>query len=408
MKAILADFSLKKEAWGRMRSRLVRGGPESHGISTDLAEIPEPTFSSPHWVKVRSIMSGISAMDEGMLLHHDLSAFGSFLTFPFVPGNENVGIVTEIGRDVEGLEPGERVILDPLLSCEPRGIEPQCPACSRGEPSYCSNFAQGIIGPGMLIGGCRDTGGGWGDYFTAHFSQLRPIPQEMDTDHAVLMPEFSRAVKAVLRSPPGPGDNVVVVGGGASGIMILLALRMLGHDTRVLVVAEHPFEVDLVRRLTDSPVVLAHGPGATYEGVAEFVGGQVRYPKAGRITLDGGADLVYETTGTADRIEDAMRFTGEGKRVILTAVNQTSGFDISPLWFKGIHIEGVGISGRESYDGRMMHVLDIAVDLALKHSLPTAELITHRFGLKDHRQAFAALASRSTSKAVKVIFQHVV
>ncbi len=408
MKAVLADFSLKKEAWDRMRSRLVRGGRESHGISVDLAEIPEPTCSSPHWVKVRSIMSGVSTMDEGMLLHHDLSAFGAFLTFPFVPGNENVGIVTEVGSEVQGLEPGERVILDPLLSCEPRQVQPPCSACSRGEPAYCRNFAQGIIGPGMLIGACRDSGGGWGDYFTAHFSQLRPIPQDMDTDHAVLMPEFSRAVKAVLRNPPSPGDRVVVVGGGATGILILLALGMLGHNAPVLVVAEHSFEVDLIRRLTNTPVVLAHGPGAAYEGVAEFVEGEVRYPKVGRITLDGGADLVYETTGTADHIEDAMRFTGEGKRVILTALNQTSGFDISPLWLKGIRIEGIGISGREFYDGNMTHVLDIAVDLARKHSLPTAELITHRFGLKEYRQAFAALASRSTSKAVKVIFQHVV
>jgi len=347
-------------------------------------------------------------MDEGMVLHHELSSFGTSLSFPFVPGNENVGIVTEVGQKVENLELGERVIVDPLLSCEPRQVQPFCSACSRGEPAYCRSFHQGIVGPGMLIGACRDTGGGWGDYFTAHASQLRPIPQDMDTDHAVLMPEFSRAVKAVLRYPPSPGDRVVIVGGGALGIMILLALGMLGHNTRVLVVAEHPFEVDLIRRLTNSPVVLAHSPGAAYESVAEFVGGEVLYPKVGRISLDGGADLVYETTGNADQIEDAMRFAGEGKRLVLSALNQTSGFDISPLWFKGLRIEGVGFSGREFYDGNMMHALDIAVDLARKHSLPTAELITHRFALKEHRQAFAALASRSTSKAVKVIFQHVV
>ncbi|MDQ7785554.1 MAG: alcohol dehydrogenase catalytic domain-containing protein [Desulfomonilaceae bacterium] len=408
MKAIVADFSIKREAWDRVRSRLMRGGRESHGITMDLTEIPEPTFTSPNWVKVRSIMSGISTMDEGMVLHHDLSAFGASLSFPFVPGNENVGIVTEVGRNVENLDLGERVIVDPLLSCEPREAQPVCSACSRGEPAYCRNFFQGIIGSGMLIGACRDTGGGWGDYFTAAASRLRPIPQDMDSDHAVLMPEFSRAVKAVLRNPPGTGDRVVIVGGGSLGIMVLLALDMLGHDQPILVVVEHPFEVDLVRRLSDASVVLAHSPGAAFEGVAEFVQCEVLYPKVGRITLAGGADLVYETTGTADRIEDAMSFTGEGKRLVLSALNQTSGFDMSPLWFKGIHIEGVGFSGRELYDGDMVHVLDIAVDLARKHSFPVAELITHRFSLSEHRQAFAALASRSTSKAVKIIFQHVV
>ncbi len=408
MKAIVADFSLKREAWDRMRNRLVRGSRESHGISLDLTEIPEPSFSSAHWVKIRSILSGISAMDEGMVLHHELSSFGPSLAFPFVPGSENVGIVTEVGQKVENLELGERVIVDPLLSCQPRQIQPLCPACASGEPAYCRNFSQGIIGSGMLIGACKDTGGGWGDYFTAHVSQLRAIPQDMDSDHAVLMPEFSRAVKAVLRNPPSPGDRVVIVGGGPLGIMILQALGMLGHSASVLVVVEHPFEVDLIRTLSNASVVLAHGPGTAYEAVAEFVGGEVLYPKVGRITLNGGADLVYETTGSADQIEDAMRFTGEGKRLVLSALNQTSGFDMSPLWFKGIQIEGVGFSGREFYDGNMIHALDIAMDLARKHTLPTAQLITHRFSLKEHRQAIAVLSSRSTSKAVKVIFQHVV
>ncbi len=47
----------------------------------------------------------------------------------------------------------------------------------------------------MVIGGCRDTGGGWSDSFVAHTAQVRPIPQTLDTDQAVLIPEFTRALR---------------------------------------------------------------------------------------------------------------------------------------------------------------------------------------------------------------------
>lgn len=408
MKAIIVTFSLKKEAWDRVRNRITRGGREPHGISLEFSEAPEPSLISPQWVKVRSIMSGISTLDMGMIQHQDTNAFGPFLSFPFVPGNENVGIVTEVGQEVEGLELGQRVVVDPLLSCEPRQVLPPCSACSAGQPSYCLSFATGVVGPGMLVGACRDTGGGWGDYFVTHKSQLRTIPSDMDTDHAVMMPEFARAVAAVLQNPPAPGDRVIIVGAGSLGLLVLYALSMLGHDVRVLVVAEHSFEVKAVRSRSDAETAISHGPGSAYDEVAEYVGGTVRYPQMGRITLQGGADLVYETTGNAGCVEDAMRFTGEGKRTVLVALKRTAGFDASPIWIKGVRVKGVGMSSREFYEGRMMHTLDIAIEVARRHSLPVTEMITHRFAQSDHRQAFAALESRSTSKVCKAIFQHVV
>ena len=137
----------------------------------------------------------------------------------------------------------------------------------------------------------------------------------MESDQAVLVPEFARAVRAVLQHPPAAGDRVIVMGAGSLGLLTLEALQMLGYRANILVVGDHPFEVDVVRKLSEAEVVLANNPGTAYEEVAAFVKGTVRYPEAGRITLEGGADLVYETTGLRDRIGDALRFTGEGKKV---------------------------------------------------------------------------------------------
>jgi threonine dehydrogenase-like Zn-dependent dehydrogenase len=407
MKAVTANFSLGREVWDRFRSKLLSPRNRFHGLSLDLIEMPEPRLVSSQWVKVRTATSAISDMDEGMILSGDPSAFGAFLSFPFVPGNENLGIVTEIGEDVRGIEPGERVVIDPLLSCERRGVEPLCPSCSRGNPSGCRNFAEGVLGPGMMIGGCKDTSGGWGDSFIAHRSQVRSIPNTMESDQAILLPAFARALRAVLQHPPAPGDRVIVVGGGSLGLLTLWALQLLGHTRGIALVAEHPFQAEIAQKLGPSDLVTGQAPRTTYEEIAAFVGGSVRYPEVGRIALLGGADLVYETTGYPGSVEHAISFTGEGKKLVLMGINRTSGFDPTPLLFKGIHVSGTAFSGTERFNGQITSTFDVALDLASRHGVPHQEIITHKFRLEEHQKAFNTLADPSVSKAVKVVFQHV-
>ncbi len=408
MKALVADFSLGREVWDRFRSKFARRKNGPGGLTFNFVEIPEPTPISSQWVKVRTIMSGISDMDEGMVNQSDPSPFGAFVSFPFVPGNENLGIVTETGAEVEGIEPGDRVVADPLLSCVPRGIEPVCPSCEQGNPSWCLHFDGGVLSPGIMIGACKDTSGGWADCFIAHMSQLRVVPQSLESNEAILLPLFARALRAVLQHPPRPASTVVIVGAGALGLLTLHAIQLLQNDAQVIIVAEHEFEADVARMMGGSELVLSHGPGTTYEEVAALFGATVRYPEVGRLTMQGGAELVYETTGQRSLMEDAVRFTGEGKKLVLMAINQHSGFDMTPLWFKGVEIRGTIFSGRETFNGRTMSTFDVAMELAAEHGLPFQRLVTHKFQPAQHAQAFAALADRSSSKAVKVVFEHVV
>jgi threonine dehydrogenase-like Zn-dependent dehydrogenase len=407
MKALVANFSLGREVWDRFRSKIFSRGETSHAVSLDLLEIPEPATPGPEWVKIRSIMSGVSGPDETLLIHHDLSAFGTFLSFPFVPGNENLGIVTETGTAVEGIEPGERVIVNPVLSCRPREVEPACPSCVRGDPSACWNFGKGVVGPGMLIGACRDTGGGWGDSFVAHRSQVRVVPPHLESDHAILIPEFARGVRAILQHRPSPDDHVIIVGDRSLGCLTGLALRLVGHRAPVLMVAERPIPQEREGQFADMSVSLSDGAEVVYEAAAKFVDTTVRYPEAGRMALEGGADLVFETTGIPENVEHASRLTGPGKKLILMEINRSGSLDLSPLWVKGIRIYGTLFSGRDSYDQDLLETFDIALGLASTDNVSFSELISHKFQLHEHRQALDALQDRQSGGLTKVIFQHV-
>jgi len=408
MKALVANFSLGREVWDRFKAKMFGNAGGPHALSLELAEVPEPSIIGSQWVKIRTVMSGISGMDESLFVHQDISPFAAFLSFPYIPGHENLGLVTEAGRDVQGIEEGERVVVDPVLSCRPRGVTPLCPSCVRGDPSTCRNFDKGVLAPGILIGACRDTGGGWSDSFIAHRSQVRVLPQNMESDHAILIPEFTRAVRAVLQHPPAPTDSVIVVGARPLGCLTAIALRLLGHGGKVLMVAEHPLGPELDGKFGDSQVTLSLGVDLAYEEVAQFVKGAIRYPEVGRITVEGGADIVYETTGTGENIEHALRFTGEGKKLVLMDMNQPSGFDFAPLWFKGVKIFGTLFSGRDSYKQGVLETFDIALGLASTEGVFFNELVTHKFRLEEHRSAFETLKNRFANNALKVIFQHVV
>jgi threonine dehydrogenase-like Zn-dependent dehydrogenase len=230
----------------------------------------------------------------------------------------------------------------------------------------------------------------------------------MESDQAILIPEFTRALRAVLQNPPAPGDRVMVVGGGSLGLLVMEALRQLGHQRDVWLAVEHPFEVEMARNLGYRDIVMFHGAGAAYEEVAEALEARVHFPEVGRITLEGGADLIYETTGLRHCIEDALNFAAEGKKLVLVGMSEPKGLDLGPVWFKDVSISATTFSGSETFNGEITTTFDVAMELAAQHELPSGELVTHEFALEDYRNAVTVLADRGTHKAIKVIFRHVV
>ena len=131
-----------------------------------LTELPDPTYLGPDWVITKPRMTGICGsdskqvfMDWGEVRSPD-NPMKAFFSLPQVLGHEVVAEVTALGPEAEGLDVGDRVVLNPWLSCGPRGISPICAACANGDYSLCANFAVGPIAPGIHTGTSRDASGG--------------------------------------------------------------------------------------------------------------------------------------------------------------------------------------------------------------------------------------------------------
>ncbi|HWB67112.1 MAG TPA: alcohol dehydrogenase catalytic domain-containing protein, partial [Mycobacteriales bacterium] len=118
-----------------------------------LRDLPDPTLPAPDWVLIRTALCGICGSDsKQVFLEGDGdSPMTALISFPQVLGHEVVGEIVEAGPE-SGRRTGERVVLNPWLSCGPRGISPPCPACERGQFNLCHHFTEGHLAPGIHTG----------------------------------------------------------------------------------------------------------------------------------------------------------------------------------------------------------------------------------------------------------------
>ena len=121
------------------------------GTPMDLVELEDPKPIGPDWVVLRSRLTGICGSDSKQVFMENAedeidNAMTALISFPQVLGHELVATVEDVGPDA-GVERGQRVVLNPWLSCGPRGIEPPCPACQAGDLSLCWSFTEGRARP---------------------------------------------------------------------------------------------------------------------------------------------------------------------------------------------------------------------------------------------------------------------
>src|SRR5712692_395753 len=186
-----------------------------------LVNRDEPPIPGEGWGRVQPRLAGICGSDLATISGRAPFYFSSLVSMPFVPGHEVVG---ELFGDLEDLPGSTRVVLEPVLSCRARGLEP-CSACAGGATGRCDRITVGHVAPGLQTGYCADTGGGWGGMLVAHRSQLRAVPDRMTDARAVLVEPLACAIHAVLRARIEPGSAVLIVGAGTVGLMTLLGLR---------------------------------------------------------------------------------------------------------------------------------------------------------------------------------------
>ncbi|HZT67857.1 MAG TPA: alcohol dehydrogenase catalytic domain-containing protein [Acidimicrobiales bacterium] len=408
MKALV--FGVEGEPWDPPEgaNRLVR-----HLAVTPmrLMDVDDARPLLPDWVVVRPRLAGVCGSDAKQALldfgEEDAdNAMAALCSFPQVMGHEVVGEVVELGPRAEGVEVGARVVLNPWLSCAPRGVSPPCPSCQAGDYSLCHNFAAGPISAGIHTGVSADATGGYAELMPAHPSMLIPAPAGVPDELAVLADPFAVSLHAVTRHPPAPGGRVVVYGAGSLGSTAVAALRVLHPDVEVAVVARFPAQAELARSLGAALVVGSDDQRATLEALADWSGGRLVGAGALPMCHPGGVDTVYDTVGKPGTFEVGVRVLRQRGTLVKLGYHGPGRWEWSPLYFKEISWVGSNAFGIEEVEGRRLHGIQHYLEMVDAGRVDLSGMLTHTFRLSEWRQAFAALADQGASGAVKVAIDH--
>src|SRR2546426_7136128 len=258
-----------------------------------LVDVDDPGFLGPDWVVTRPRLTGICGsdakqvfMDFGEDVARD-NPMMDFFSMPQVMGHEVVADVVALGPQAEGLDVGERVVLNPWLSCGPRGIEPPCPACAEGRYPWCRNFTGGALPAAIHLGNCAGAAGAHAERFCAHAGQLFGVPDGVSDEAAVLADPVSVSLRTILLCPPEEGSPALVYGSGTLALAAVGLLRHLYPDVEVWVACRRGPRAALAAKL-GAHAVLAAEPDALVEEVGRRCGARTLVPWSGRSWIQDG------------------------------------------------------------------------------------------------------------------------
>jgi 2-desacetyl-2-hydroxyethyl bacteriochlorophyllide A dehydrogenase len=257
-----------------------------------------------------------------------------------VIGHETFAEVAEAPAD-SGFRRGDRVVVEPLWACG------TCRACRMGASYICYQLK--VLGV--------DLPGGMQEYWCVPTERLLRVPDTLGDDHAALVEPLAVATHDVRRAEVGPGQSVLVFGGGPIGTLIALVARHRG--ARVAVAELNPFRIDLLKGLSLETV----GPGVDPVRFAEdWTGGE-------------GVDVAFEVTGNpaaALSVTDVVRVFGTVSVVAIHA--EPVPVNLYRMFARELTMHGSRLYSRGDWEE--------AIRLAAVGAVPVAPLVSRRLPLE--------------------------
>ncbi len=396
MKALVFRHNLAREAASAVGGRVDQRAYVSRFAPVGIEDIEELPLPAKDWVRVQTTFSGLCGSDVKQIILNGSrdNPLTALVSFPHVLGHEVVG---------RRADTGERVVLNPWLSCVPRGIDPPCPACQAGRYPWCRNFRSGTLPVSIHLGNCAAAAGAHAERFAAHPSQLFAIPDHVSDDAAVLADPVSVSLRSILLAPPAAGETVLVYGSGTLAFAVIALLRHLYPDTEIWAATRPGARAELATRL-GAHAVLSSSPDELVAQVARRMVTTPLQPWSRHDWLQDGPAVVYDTIGSKETVETSLRLLATGGTLVVSGVEPPKRFEWTPLYFKELRVIGSNGFGIEEVGGIAKHSMEHYFDFVAA-GLDLTPVITHRFPLSRWGEAVLAVKNSRRTGAVKVLLE---
>jgi threonine dehydrogenase-like Zn-dependent dehydrogenase len=396
MKALMFRHNLAREAISTVGGRIDKRAFVSRFAPVRIEDVDDLPLPADDWVRVHTTFSGLCGSDVKQILLNGSrdNPLTALVSFPHVLGHEAVG---------RHAQTGQRVVLNPWLSCGPRGIDPPCTACQTGRYPWCRNFRSGDLPVSIHIGNCAAAAGAHAERFAAHNSQLFAIPDGVSDEAAVLADPVSVSLRTILLAPPPDDRPVLVYGSGTLAFAAVALLRHLYPVAQVWAATRPGVRAELATRL-GAHAVLSCTPDELVAQVARRVGAAPLEPWSKRDWLQDGPAVVYDTIGSTETVETSLRLLATGGTLVVSGVEPPKRFEWTPLYFKELRVIGSNGFGVEEVGGVAKHAMEHYFDF-IADGLDLTPVITHRFPLERWDEAILALKDSRHTGAVKVLLE---
>ncbi|HEY7305271.1 MAG TPA: alcohol dehydrogenase catalytic domain-containing protein [Bryobacteraceae bacterium] len=332
-------------------------------------------------VKVGSVETPRIGPDEILIrvescgiCHTDLKKVEyNLLAPPRIYGHETAGVVSLVGERVTKYAPGDRVIVFHHIPCG------TCFYCLRRLYAQCPVYKN--VG---VTAGYEPAGGGFSQYVRVMDwivdRGIEEIPAGVSFDQACWVEPVNTCLKAVEQISPEPGSVVAVLGQGPIGLIFTMLVKRTGATVMATDTIE--FRLNLSREF----------------GASAFEARDAQFERAVKAHTEGrGSDAVILATGAPGLVEQALRISRPGAKILLFA--QTSGPDRIELSGMDICVGERVLMGSYSAD---VDLQGESARLVFSGTLPLERLISHRVPLSDIERGIA-IAQHPDERSLKVV-----
>jgi len=320
----------------------------------EMKEIPDPVLTSDNDVIIR--MGAVGVCGSDIHYYTEGSIGKQVVNYPFRVGHEGSGTIEKIGRNVNHVKPGDRVAIDPAISCW------QCDQCLGGRPHTCRNLS--FLGCPGQAEGCLS------EYIVMPGRCVYPVSEKINLGIAALSEPLSIGLYAAEVSIPMEGAKAGILGAGPIGISVLLPLLAMG--------AKGIYVTDKINERVEKAIQFGASWGGNPE--EEDIVKEILRKEPEML------DVVFECCGDQKAMDQAVELLKPGGKLMIIGIPpfERWSFPVDELRHKEITVQNVR---------RQVNRVGKTLEMITEGILKPETMITHTFSFRDTKEAFDLVSS---------------